>query len=761
MKHFFTFSLVLLFTTLSTTKAQNNFYRNDSIIVLDQNNDTLKNPWAGGINFAQFSQIDLNLDGKLDLFIFDRTGNKFTTYLNIGGTNQTIYKHTLAYNNNFPRLHDWVLFRDYNCDGMLDIFTYSTGGMAVYKNTSTTSLQFFPVTNLLYSDFQPNYLNLYVSSADIPAIDDVDNDGDLDILTFSILGTFVEYHKNLSMETYGHCDSLKYQLRNKCWGYFSENFSSNSVSFQDTCGWNVSPAERLSNINSYISAIKQKKYNGGNKHSGSTLFMLDVDSNESKDLVLGDVSFSNLTLLYNMDTTEFKVSSNIAAQDTLFPSNHSNTAGVDLDVHPAGFYMDVNNDNIKDLIVGANCFSGCDNYKSAWYYKNIGHTDKPVFKLQTKSFMQEDMIEVGEGANPTLLDYNSDGLLDILIGNYGYNDSLSNYTSSLALYENIGTQNTPAFKLIDTDYANISALNLNTSLNIPALGLHPTSGDIDGDGDIDLLIGDTEGKIHYFENNAGTGNTVNFVFNQANYQGIDVGTDASPQLFDLDNDGLLDLVVGRKEGYLSYYKNTGTTTSPTFTLITDSLGYAHTINHQNYDGYSVPFFYRSNNTTQLLCGTKLGYVFEFSNIDGNLNGTFNKLDTLKSNIWEGIRSTITGGDLNNDGKIDLLIGNYSGGISLYMGGGPIGVNDYANKLEKPLIYPNPSNGNFIVELKANYYSNAQINIYDIIGHLVHSSTINATKTSLNLNHLKQGMYLLSISNNNKTTPFVEKIIINE
>lgn len=82
----------------------------------------------------------------------------------------------------------------------------------------------------MYSNYQPDsptpsMVNLYVSSIDIPAIEDVDGDGDLDIITFSILGSQVEYHKNLSMERYGDCDSLDYELRNKCWGFFTEGAS--------------------------------------------------------------------------------------------------------------------------------------------------------------------------------------------------------------------------------------------------------------------------------------------------------------------------------------------------------------------------------------------------------------------------------------------------------------------------------------------------------------------------------------------------------
>ena len=78
------FLLLLLLSSnliISDLFAQINFERNNSIVVLKTNGDTLKNPWAGGFNSVQFSEIDLNLDGIKDLFVFDRTGNRISTFI--------------------------------------------------------------------------------------------------------------------------------------------------------------------------------------------------------------------------------------------------------------------------------------------------------------------------------------------------------------------------------------------------------------------------------------------------------------------------------------------------------------------------------------------------------------------------------------------------------------------------------------------------------------------------------------------------------
>src|SRR5690606_28243905 len=330
MKKFLLFFVLL--SSWGYTRAQLNVSVYDSITVLALNGDTLRHAWTGGVNSPQFSEVDLNLDGINDLFIFDRSINRITTFINKGTPNKVDYQLAHGYEQQLPPIKDWALFRDYNCDGKMDLFTYETGGIKVYKNTSTsTQLQFTLATTnnssqIIFSNYNPdtpssNPVNLYVSSIDIPAIVDVDGDGDMDVLTFSILGSQVEYHKNLSMELYGTCDSLEYEIRNKCWGFFSEGSQSNAVILDDTCGFNINNPERIS---------------GGSKHAGSTLFTLDIDSSGSQDLVLGDVSHNNLVMLTNNDNTPNLTASHMIASDTTFPSNNANTLAVDLYLFPAG-----------------------------------------------------------------------------------------------------------------------------------------------------------------------------------------------------------------------------------------------------------------------------------------------------------------------------------------------------------------------------------------------------------------------------------------
>ena len=158
--------------------------------------------------------------------------------------------------------------------------------------------------------------------------------------------------------------------------------------------------------------------------------------------------------------------------------------------------------------------------------------------FRSTDFLQNEMLETGQGACPVFFDYNADGLMDIVVAHGVYDAGIPGIVSRLSLYKNTGTATAPAFQLMDEDYASLSNYNL-------FFPIAATFGDLDGDGDQDMIIGDFAGNIHYFNNSAGPGNTASFLLTTPVYMGIDVGNNATPQLVDLDNDGLLDLVIGK------------------------------------------------------------------------------------------------------------------------------------------------------------------------------------------------------------------------
>ncbi len=717
----FYFCLFLLLLSFNAFSQYLGFERVDSIKV--KHAGVLKNyPWVGGINSAQFSTIDYNNDNVEDLFIFDRTGNKVLAFLKVGNT----YEYAPQYEAAFPILQSWVLLRDYNCDGKKDIFSYVSGGIGVWKNTSTGGiLSFEKVTAPYIESIQYNFTtNLFVSRADIPDINDIDGDGDLDVLTFGVLGSRIEYHKNLRVEMGYDCDSIIYELKNSCCGHFLETGNNtNTCLLKDTCSAN-------SNVDN-----PQKDQL---KHTGSTILSLDLNNDNIKDLLLGDVSFNNIVALTN-DTVGVNMNTSMVTQDTAFPSYNT---PINLDLFPATFYEDIDGDGVKDLIVSPNVEDDTENTKSVWTYKNNGSNTQPNFNFIEDNFIQKEMIEYGRSAYPVLFDYNNDGLLDLFVSSFGKFDpsQTTGYSSKIALYENTGTISEPIFDLLTEDFGNFSSLGLERAL-------YPTFADIDGDTDIDVLLGNYEGKINIVENTSNSIGIMTFAGTSSavqddNSTSIDIGASAKPFLFDIDSDGDYDLVIGEERGNLNYYENVGSPSSHSFRLQSETFGGVETSEWFTTIGNSIPYLFKDNsNKTILLVGSERGDLFHYDSIDNNLNGNFNGLDTIKT-INNGPNAAPAIGQLNNDAYLDLIIGNERGGLSFYKGEQGTAPSTTINEQAelKWSVYPNPFNNTLVVQHSFNL--NTQYLITDVSGQLLLKGLLN--KSIIQTNSLASGIYLFTI-----------------
>lgn len=720
---------LVLFTEVAHGQLQ--LVRDDAVTVT-ASGSRLALPWAGGLNSPQFSEIDLNGDGLKDLFVMERNFNGVVkTFVN-GGTQDSIdYNHEPFYQSAFPVMRNWALLADYNCDGREDIFTSVPFGIAVYRNdyTETTGLKFTQVANLLRTNTSEGEEFLYVPPPDIPAITDIDNDGDLDILTFDILGKYVEYHQNQSMEVNNDCNELVFELKSRCWGYFSENETNNGINLYDTCTGN------------------QNTQRQGGRHAGSTLLAHDLTGDQVKDLLIGDIAHDNLVELINGGVSGHAV---MVSVDTAFPSSFP----VDLTTYPAAFLADVNNDQLTDLLVAPNNPNTSVNTHSAWIYENTGTQVIPEFSYRGDSFLQEEMIDVGEGARPVFFDANADGLHDIVIGNFGYFTGPGNYQSKLTLLQHAGTVSSPSFEVMTDDYAGLSSYEF--------FGVYPAFGDLDNDGDLDMVTGDEEGRLHLFTNTAEQGNPAEFVLSGPNYQGIDVGQTAMPQVADVDGDGLPDLLVGERSGTINYFRNTGSAGQPAFdALPTNDFFGGIDVMEECCTGYSSTYMTKdSTGQTVMYVGSERGILYLYNNIDDNLEGNFILVDSLD---LYGLNVNVSGADLYNNGREELVYGEYAGGIALLKRGKPsyLDVAETAGPEIRIGVYPNPAYTLLHVTFDNPREGTAcRMILSDLYGRLMETLTVtdDQKKFTLDVSAFPAGIYLLRIAPD-LGKPVTKKIII--
>lgn len=131
------------------------------------------------------------------------------------------------------------------------------------------------------------------------------------------------------------------------------------------------------------------------------------------------------------------------------------------------------------------------------------------------------------------------------------------------------------------------------------------------------------------------------------------------------------------------------------------------------------FFIIDNGTYHLYVACEKGDVYDYNNINGNLNGAFNLLQTIVSNS-EGRNLNIGGGDLNGDNQVDLVVGNFAGGLTLYFQNvNPNGFYNHQNILYDALIVPNPVSNEFEIDVSnLNNEKISSINIIDFNGKVV-------------------------------------------
>lgn len=718
--------------------AQNQMFERITCPV-EVNGKNLKFPFAGGLNAPQFTQADLNHDGLQDLVVFERAGNRLTTYLNNGTANEADYTFAPEYACYFPTLVDYVVMRDFDQDGAADIFTSSvapgTQEIQVYKGYYDGNiLKFNPyyfsnpgctLCDPLYvyypDEDQPgNWNNLPINRGDIPAFDDINGDGDIDIVTFeAATGGHVWLLENQSVELGLGLGNMRFRRTDDCWGGFYESgllACINDLSSTPNCcaPCAVGPADNRN-------------------HPGSTVTTFDEDGDGDKEVILGDISFSCLNFMRNGGDHNHAW---MNSQDTNFPSYDT---PADVNVYPASFYLDVNNDGKKDLLVSPNSPTIGEDRKNVWYYQNTASSGHH-FELQQRDFFTGDMIDLGTMARPAFADVNGDGLLDLVVGNYGYFTPGVTVNARLFLFLNTGTATQPKFKLEDSDWLGMSEFTPND------YDFAPTFGDLDGDGALDLVVGNNIGGVYVYRNHAGPGQPMNLQrdFDVMWSQMDVVGSVSTPILYDLDQDGLIDIIAGERTGYINFFKNNGTPNAPLFHAVPDigKIGQIDTRTIYDVAGYSVPAILNTPDGPMLIVGTQAGTMRSYF-ISQNLQDTFFLSDPMWGGIDVGSRCHPALADIDNDGILEMAVGNYSGGLMLYkteLKDCSVSVKTPASPGNQLKVSPNPTSQ--WARLEWNGQPNANWTVFNSLGQLISSGSLDQGIAYLDAKNWPSGVYFV-------------------
>src|SRR6185437_5826283 len=239
-------------------------------------------------------------------------------------------------------------------------FTNGPDGVRVFKNISDNStIKWQLVADPLFCLTSDGSVNLTLNATDVPSVDDVDNDGDIDIINFYPgVGSTLLYQRNMSMDLYNNPDSLVYHLSSYCWGGITENTICNNYSFGGSCptGFRLAQTAKITHI------------------GAGSLLIKDLNGDLLPDLLVSKVTCQNLAYMQNVgniDTARF------SSLNEIYPPG---TLQISFTDFPGVYMEDLDFDGVKDIVAtqaqvsnsAAITPGSIDFENSCWLYHNSG-----------------------------------------------------------------------------------------------------------------------------------------------------------------------------------------------------------------------------------------------------------------------------------------------------------------------------------------------------------------------------------------------------
>ena len=661
------YCLLLLFCCFAVF-SQNLHQRFDGIPV-NIGGSLSNSPFSGGIDIPRYQLIDIDYDNDLDIFIFDRDTN-LNFYRNDG--NASAANFVLISNKYFSlSFKNWFYFTDIDNDNDRDLFCGGDSQHVRYiKNTGSASNPVYQIqTYSVKTDLNQDMLS---EGPCVPVFVDIDADGDIDFITGSSSGRLTFY------ENIGGPNNFIFKFITAFW----KNLE--IIGGADYIDSRLRGNDRKGNLEIIGGAF--------NLHGASSIYFEDIDGDNDRDLFWGDLFNQSLYFIRNTGSAQ---NFNYSVIDSTYPIPNAWFSG--------GFNIprihDIDNDGKKDLFIGV--IIGSSPKNNFVYYRNTGTVNNPQFTKITDNYIKA--IDAGSSSFPCFADIDNDNDFDLFIGGD---------KPYVSFFRNSGTAANPQFNL-EIDSLPMLYSNFNFSVTI---------ADLDNDSKKDMICGAFDGKLRYYRNTGTIQNPV-FTFTASQLDAFDVGQSSAPVLADPDNDGDKDLLVGNSDGRLYYYINNGNPNVFNFSLVTGNYQSIFVGND------SAPSLGDIDNDgdPDLLIGNRLGVIYYYRN-DGSVS---NPNFVFVSNNYAGINVFYTAApaivDINADSDKDLFAGNIKGGLYYYENWDVFGIKQISSEVPEGFKlyqnYPNPFNP--VTKIKFNIPSLIRrgagvvvLKVYDILGREV-------------------------------------------
>ncbi|NNK64919.1 MAG: VCBS repeat-containing protein [Gemmatimonadetes bacterium] len=567
--------------------------------VVDDEGRTHDHPFLGGFVVPRPQFVDIDGDADLDLFVQERTG-ELMFFENTGTPSAAAYTWRT---DRFADLDvgEWSRFHDLDDDGDVDLLAEERFSYVRYFRNDGTATQprFVLATDSLRDD---QGRPIFSDRQNIPSIADVDCDGAVDLFLGRVDGTVARYEET-ALDDAGN-----------------PVFTLVDPRFED------------------IEIVAQLAMPGGapTLHGANSMAFADADGDGDVDLFWGDYFEPGLLLIQNFGTCDRpdlrSTPEPLQADGELIATSGYN----------APYPADIDGDGDLDLFVGV--LGGAFNANRTasdnlhWFER----TAEGTWSERTRRFLSQ--VDVGSESVPALVDLEGDGDLDLVVGSKLDAGALD--SGRLHIYENVGGPRAPRFE-------SRGRVRLADSYHYA-----PVFADLDADGTPEMLLGTWNDDVRLFASVPGPEAGWEPVLDGPLVE-LPRGSHSVPAAGDLDGDGDLDLLVGESSGEINFFRNVGSPTEPRFELVTEKLddidvGRRSTPVLLDLDG---------DGDLDLLSGSEEGGMRVFRNVGGATAARFEADGVLEAALPK--YTALTTGDVDGDGDLDLVSGGLSGGVVFY------------------------------------------------------------------------------------------------